>query len=258
MTVHQSTTRCARIKGQFQVSIRASASLRSGARGPACSQLTGNLTGRPRVGKADKRGYPAFPPRGRAGSSVSPTLSPSPSLTYWYMLNGRTILASLHHLRTAAKAPCSRSLSLTPTRPLSRATRPTPPLSSAEPTMASRLAQLASHITGHPGTGGPVPAPLTGNLLQDQVCLITGSGQGIGRSCALLFAAHGAKVVISDLDGAKADSVRKEIEDVGGKDAAITVAGNVMEDGFAERLVKAAVDKWGKINVIVNNAGFTK
>jgi 3-oxoacyl-[acyl-carrier protein] reductase len=124
--------------------------------------------------------------------------------------------------------------------------------------MASRLAQLASHITGHPGTGGPIPAPLTGNLLQDQVCLITGSGQGIGRSCALLFAAHGAKVVISDLDGAKADSVRKEIEDAGGKDTAITVAGNVMEDGFAERLVKAAVDKWGKINVIVNNAGFTK
>lgn len=118
---------------------------------------------------------------------------------------------------------------------------------------SSRLAQLASHLSP---PNIPSAGPLVGPLLPGQVALITGAGNGIGRATALLFAAHGAKVVVSDLDAAKAQEVVKEIEAAGGE--ALAVGGNVMEDGFAERLVKAAVEKFGKINHIVNNAGFTK
>lgn len=118
---------------------------------------------------------------------------------------------------------------------------------------ASRLTQLASHLTP---SDAPGKSPLVGQLLADQVSIITGSGQGIGRSAAILFAAHGSKVVVSDLDGKKAEAVAQEITSAGGE--AIAVAGNVMDDAFADKLIKATVDKWGKINHIVNNAGFTK
>lgn len=117
-----------------------------------------------------------------------------------------------------------------------------------------RLTQLLSHIAPPPNT--PNASPLAGELLQDQVAIITGAGQGIGKSVAILFASHGAKVVVSDLDGARAKEVVGLIKKEGGE--AIEVVGNVMADGFAEGLVKKTVEAYGKINVIVNNAGFTK
>lgn len=117
-----------------------------------------------------------------------------------------------------------------------------------------RLSQLLSHIA--PPAGTPNAAPLAGSLLQDQVAIITGAGQGIGRSVALLFATHGAKVVVSDLDGSRAKEVVDLIKKGGGE--ALEVVGNVMGDGFAEDLVKKTVERFGKINIIVNNAGFTK
>lgn len=117
-----------------------------------------------------------------------------------------------------------------------------------------RLSQLAAHI--QPAELTPRPSPLSGPLLAGQVAIITGSGQGIGRATALLFASHGARVVVSDLDKARSAAVAKEIQDAGGE--AIDFAGNVMDEGFGEGVVKAAVEKWGKINHIVNNAGFTK
>lgn len=111
---------------------------------------------------------------------------------------------------------------------------------------ANRLSQLANHIN----------APsLVGPLLNNQVAIITGAGQGIGRAAALLFAQHGAKVVVSDLDGKKAEEVVGLIKDAGGD--ALAVQGNVMDAGFGDKLIKSTVDKFGKINHIVNNAGFT-
>ena len=92
-------------------------------------------------------------------------------------------------------------------------------------------------------------------LLKGQVAIITGAGQGIGEATAKLFAAHGAHVVVSDLDAKKANDVASQITKAGG--SAIALAGNVMDKDFGERVVKAAVDKWGKLNIIVNNAGFT-
>lgn len=92
-------------------------------------------------------------------------------------------------------------------------------------------------------------------LLKGQVAIVTGAGQGIGAATAKLFASHGAHVVVSDLDAKKADEIAAQINKAGG--SAITLAGNVMDKDFGERVVKAAVDKWGKLNIIVNNAGFT-
>ncbi len=93
------------------------------------------------------------------------------------------------------------------------------------------------------------------NMLQDRVCAITGSGRGIGRETALMFAREGGKVVVSDLDPEPAEETAAEIRLSGGE--AIVVAGDISADGFAEKLIGAAVDAFGDIHVIVNNAGYT-
>lgn len=111
--------------------------------------------------------------------------------------------------------------------------------------MASRLAQVSGHLSNAHGRG----------LLSGEVAIITGSGQGIGRSAALLFAKEGAKVVVSDIDAKKAASVVEEIKAAGGD--AIYVAGDVGADDFPKTIVDATVKQYGKINHIVNNAGFT-
>lgn len=93
-------------------------------------------------------------------------------------------------------------------------------------------------------------------MLQDKVCVITGSGRGIGRSAALMFAAEGAKVVITDIDEAPAAEVVSAIKEMGGQ--AVSVVGDVTAEGFAERLIKETVDAFGPdIDILVNNAGYT-
>ncbi|GAA5849326.1 hypothetical protein JCM3766R1_005318 [Sporobolomyces carnicolor] len=92
-------------------------------------------------------------------------------------------------------------------------------------------------------------------LLAGEVAIITGAAQGIGREAALLFAKEGAKVVVSDLDPAKAQLVADEIKKNGGE--AIVVGGDVTASGFAKKLVEETVKAFGGINHIVNNAGFT-
>jgi 3-oxoacyl-[acyl-carrier protein] reductase len=93
-------------------------------------------------------------------------------------------------------------------------------------------------------------------MLAGKTCLITGAGRGIGRSAALLFAAEGARVVLSDRDDGPAEAVVDEIRRRGGE--AVALAGDVTADGFAERFVTTAVEAFGpSIDVLVNNAGFT-
>jgi 3-oxoacyl-[acyl-carrier protein] reductase len=79
--------------------------------------------------------------------------------------------------------------------------------------------------------------------------------QGIGRSAAILFAREGAKVVVADLDEAKAQKVVDEIKAAGGE--ATAIGGDVTALDFPKRLVDATVQTYGQINHVVNNAGYT-
>src|ERR1700692_4738380 len=95
-----------------------------------------------------------------------------------------------------------------------------------------------------------------------RVVIVTGAGNGLGRSHAHLFAARGAKVVVNDLGGkhdgtgkgsAAADAVVKEIKDAGG--GAVANYDSV-EDGA--KIVQTAMDSFGQVDVVINNAGILR
>jgi 3-oxoacyl-[acyl-carrier protein] reductase len=92
-------------------------------------------------------------------------------------------------------------------------------------------------------------------LLEGKTAIITGSGRGIGRAVARLFVEHGADVVVNDLDADVAQQVVAEIAAEGGN--AVACNGSVVEKDFPDQLIKTALDRFGRIDVIVNNAGFT-
>jgi 3-oxoacyl-[acyl-carrier protein] reductase len=92
-------------------------------------------------------------------------------------------------------------------------------------------------------------------LFESQVVVITGAGRGIGAAAARLFAAEGAAVVVNDLDDEPAQAVADDIRIGGG--TAIAFAGDVTAPRFPDELLAAAIDRFGGINVLVNNAGFT-
>ena len=98
-----------------------------------------------------------------------------------------------------------------------------------------------------------------------QVAIVTGAGNGLGRSHALELARRGAKVVVNDLGGARdgsgaslsaAERVVAEIEALGGE--AIADGANVTDSAQVEAMVGAAVDKWGRVDILVNNAGILR
>ncbi|MGL4285846.1 MAG: SDR family NAD(P)-dependent oxidoreductase [Phreatobacter sp.] len=91
--------------------------------------------------------------------------------------------------------------------------------------------------------------------LAGKVALVSGSGRGIGRAIALKLASEGAKVVVNDLDAEPGDAVAAEIRASGGE--AIAVNGSVTDTGFPDRFVAAAMETFGGLDIIVNNAGYT-
>lgn len=91
--------------------------------------------------------------------------------------------------------------------------------------------------------------------LNGKVALVTGAGRGIGKEIALKFASEGASVVINDLDEAPANGVLNDIQKLGGK--AVACCGNVTTEDFGDRFIKTAIDTFGRIDIIVNNAGYT-
>jgi 3-oxoacyl-[acyl-carrier protein] reductase len=92
-------------------------------------------------------------------------------------------------------------------------------------------------------------------LIDGKVAILTGSGRGIGAATAKMFGAEGALVVVSDLDPAPAEETAAAIRDAGGK--AVVVAGDVTDPAFPAQLIKATLDNFGGIDIIVNNAGYT-
>jgi len=89
-------------------------------------------------------------------------------------------------------------------------------------------------------------------LLDGKAAIITGSARGIGRATAELFVAEGAKVLINDIDGDVAEQAASEID---GETAVFS--GDLTETGAADKLVEAAVEAFGSVDAVVNNAGYT-
>ena len=94
---------------------------------------------------------------------------------------------------------------------------------------------------------------MTSGLVAGRVALVTGGGSGIGRATARLLAEHGARVAVVDLNGPSAEQAADEIRQAGGQ--AIAVQADAADEAHVERVVAAAVDAFGSLNILVNNAG---
>ena len=94
-----------------------------------------------------------------------------------------------------------------------------------------------------------------GKKLEGKVALITGSGRGIGRELALMLAKDGAHIVVNDLDADPANQTVEDITAMGSK--AVACNGSVTDDEFPERFINTALDTFGGLDIIVNNAGYT-
>jgi 3-oxoacyl-[acyl-carrier protein] reductase len=89
-------------------------------------------------------------------------------------------------------------------------------------------------------------------VLDGKSAIVTGSARGIGRAVAELLCDHGAQVLVNDLDGDVAEQAAQEI-----KGETAVFAGDLTKEGVPDQLVQKAVDDFGKIDIIVNNAGYT-
>jgi 3-oxoacyl-[acyl-carrier protein] reductase len=89
-------------------------------------------------------------------------------------------------------------------------------------------------------------------VLDEKVAIVTGSARGIGRATAELLAEHGAKVVVNDLD---ADAANEASDQIQGDTAVF--AGDLTKADAPDKLVQTAIDSFGRLDIIVNNAGYT-
>ena len=92
--------------------------------------------------------------------------------------------------------------------------------------------------------------------LRGRVAIVTGSAGGLGRSHVRYLARKGARVVVNDLSQDAADSVAREITDVGGE--ALAIAGSVTDDRAMTAMVARVVEQWDRVDILVNNAGILR
>jgi 3-oxoacyl-[acyl-carrier protein] reductase len=99
-------------------------------------------------------------------------------------------------------------------------------------------------------------ASLATELLDGQVAIVTGGGQGIGLAIAEAFVAHGANVLVADVDG---DKAKGAIGSLGGAGVHVdAVACDVTSESDQAELVRACLDRFGRVDILVNNAGVTR
>ena len=89
--------------------------------------------------------------------------------------------------------------------------------------------------------------------VQDRVAVVTGAAQGLGRAIAQRLAEEGAKLVLGDFDAAGVERTAASIATAGG--AALAVVGDLTEEATAVRLIQTAVDRFGRLDILVNNVG---
>jgi len=89
--------------------------------------------------------------------------------------------------------------------------------------------------------------------LKDKVAVITGGAQGIGRATALMMGREGARVVVADLQGEKAQSVANELQGIGAEAIGVTV--NVASESSVKEMAKAAFERFGRVDILGNIAG---
>ena len=108
---------------------------------------------------------------------------------------------------------------------------------------------------------------MTERMLEGKVAVVTGAGRGIGRAIAICVAEQGAKVVVNDVgaavtgegrDETPAQEVVREIESPQGQGAAVASADSVAEWESAQRIVNTAIERYGRIDIVVNNAGILR
>jgi 3-oxoacyl-[acyl-carrier protein] reductase len=89
-------------------------------------------------------------------------------------------------------------------------------------------------------------------ILDDKVAIVTGSARGIGRATAELLSQEGAKVLINDLDGDVAEQTASEIAG-----NTLVFGGDLTKPGVPDKLVETVIGEWGKVDILINNAGYT-
>ena len=92
-------------------------------------------------------------------------------------------------------------------------------------------------------------------LILGKVAIVTGAGSGVGRAAALLFAQHGAKLVVADVDGATVQETASAVQAAGGE--AVAEICNVAEAAAVDALVASVVRQFGRLDIMYNNAGIT-